>query len=99
MDGSRWARETEVLIIRPIRSASTPASARALAPAVAAPSVKLTPSGHQRRSWMPASRDSIPGLRPTRSYVDRSRSSISSDVTTTGASTAHTASTAVLVER
>ena len=67
VDGSRWARDTDVLIIRPIREASTPASASALAPAVAAPSAKLTSSGHQRRSLMPASRESMPGLRPTRS--------------------------------
>ncbi len=34
--------------------------------AVAAPSTKVTPSAHQRRSWIPASRWSRPGRSPTR---------------------------------
>ena len=66
-DGSRWARETDVLIITPIWLGSMPASASALAPAIAAASVKLTSSGHQRRSRTPASCSSMPERMSTRS--------------------------------
>ena len=67
VDGSRCSRETDVLIITPTCSGWMPASASALAPAIAAPSAKLTSSGHQRRSRTPASLTSMPGSRPTRS--------------------------------
>jgi hypothetical protein len=65
-DGSRWARLTEVSISRPTSDGSTPASANALAPAIAAASEKLTSCGHHRRSTIPASPSSSPGRRPTR---------------------------------
>ena len=43
VDGSRWARLTEVLTIRPMSPGLTPASAIAFAPAIAAPSAKVVP--------------------------------------------------------
>src|SRR4051812_23020780 len=99
VDGSRCARLTEVLTMSPIRAGSTPASATAFDPAMAAPSAYPTPSDHHRRSRMPASRSSRPGRSPTRRYTSDSRSSRASDVTTTGASSARTVSTVVLVGR
>src|SRR4051794_40648574 len=99
VDGSRCARLTEVLTMSPIRAGSTPASASAFDPAMAAPSAYPTPSDHHRRSRMPASRSSRPGRSPTRRYTSDSRSSRASDVTTTGASIARTVRTVVLVGR
>src|SRR4051794_38684096 len=99
VDGSRWARLTEVLISSPTLDGSMPDSASALPPAMAAPSAKVTPSAHQRRSKIPASRSISPGRRRTRRYVASSRSSSSAEVTTLVASTALTESTAVLVGR
>ncbi len=54
-DGSSRARHTDVSIRRPICSGAMPASASARAPAWAAASVNETPSGHHRRSSIPAS--------------------------------------------
>ena len=83
----------------PTEAGSIPDSAIALAPAMAAASAKVTSSGHHRRSEMPARASSIPGRRPTRSYVSRSWSSSSAEVTMIGASTAETDSTAVSANR
>ena len=66
VDGSRYSRLTEVLTSSPISAGSIPLSLIALAPAIAAPSTKVQPSDHQRRSRMPARRSSKPGRRPTR---------------------------------
>ena len=72
-----------------------PASAIAFAPAIEAASAKVTSCGHQRRSEMPARASSMPGWRPVRAYVSVSCSSISSEVTTMGASAAVTERIAV----
>jgi hypothetical protein len=66
VDGSRCLRLTDVFTISPMSAGSTPLSLMAFAPAVAAPSTKVTPSAHQRRSRIPASRSSSPGRSPTR---------------------------------
>ncbi len=65
-DGSRCARLTELSTSSPTRAGSTPASASAFAPAMAAASAKPTSRGHQRRSVMPARFSSSPGRSPTR---------------------------------
>ena len=83
VDGSRWARRHRRVddAARPARG-RRPASASALAPAIAAPSANVTPSAHQRRSRIPASLSSSPGRSRSRSSVGRSRSSSSAEVTT-----------------
>jgi hypothetical protein len=86
-----------VSISSPIWDGSTPASAIAFAPAMAAASVNETSCGHHRRSRIPASCSSIPLRIWSRSYVWASWASMLSDVTTIGASTARTDSTAVFV--
>ena len=65
-DGSRCARLTEVSMSSPTRPGSTPASASAFAPAIAALSEKVTSDGHHRRSTIPASPCNSPGRSPTR---------------------------------
>ena len=97
--GSMPVRQTDVLIRSPTSDGSTPASASAFAPAIAAASTNVTSSGHHRRSVTPASCSIMPGFIPVRSYVRISRASNSAEVTTTGASTAHTDSTAVSFSR
>ena len=79
----------------PIWPGSTPDSAIALAPAIAAASAKDTSVGHQRRSVIPAKDSSSPGRSPTRVKVPAIWSSISADVTTMGASAIATDRTAV----
>ena len=64
--GSRWSRHTEVSMSSAILAGSTPDSAIALAPAMAAASAKLTSGPHHRRSWMPATLSSIPARKRTR---------------------------------
>jgi hypothetical protein len=64
--GSRYWRLTEVLTMSPKDAGSTPLSEIAFSAAIAAPSTKETPSGHQRRARIPASRSRSPGRSPTR---------------------------------
>ena len=86
-EGSSRSRQTEVSINNPISSTRIAAASIAFAPAAAAPSVNRYPSGHQRRSRMPARLSSRPGWVPTRSYVSARISSNWAEVTTSGAST------------
>ena len=67
----------------------------ALAPAIAAASAKLTSSGHQRRSEIPASASSMPGRSPAAASDSANCSSKSFEVTTIGASAMATDTMAV----
>src|SRR5690554_6809163 len=84
-EGSRCLRVTEVLIMSPTSEGSTFASESARAAASVAASTKVMLESHCRRSITPATRCRSPfGRRSRRSDALR-RSSISSEVTTTGA--------------
>src|SRR3954466_16271914 len=97
--GSRGARLPGLSTSSPARAGSPPASASALAPAMAAASAKPTSRGHHRRSVIPARFSNRPGRSPSPRWAGASRSSSSAEVTTCGASTPQTDNTVVFAYR